>query len=89
MASGQPHPSPEGPDERAGKKYFINIEGHEYPWSEDAITVAQIRTLGSLPADQPVIEELPDGTERTLSETEVIDLKPGHRYGRAPRFKRG
>jgi hypothetical protein len=72
-----------------GKKYFINIEGTEYEWPKDTITVPEIRNLGNLPVDLPVIEELPDGTERQLREDEVIDLKPGHRYGRAPKYKRG
>lgn len=72
-----------------GKKYYVNIEGTEYLWDKDTITVHEIRTLGSLPANLPVIEESPEGTERTLSEDEVVELKPGHRYGRAPKFKRG
>ena len=75
--------------EQAGKKFFVNVEGTEYPWDKDTITTSEIRTLGNLPADLPVIEEQPDGTERTLGQNEVIDLKPGHRFGRAPKFKRG
>lgn len=75
--------------QEAGKKFFVNIEGAEYPWEKDTITTQEIRDLGKLPADLPVIEEKPDGTERTLAENEVIDLKPGHRFGRAPKFKRG
>jgi hypothetical protein len=71
------------------KKYYVNIEGTEYEWEKGTITTAELRSLGNLPVDLPVVEEFPDGTERTLSETEVIELKPGHRYGRAPKFKRG
>jgi hypothetical protein len=71
------------------KKYYINFEGTEYPWETSTITTAEIRSLGNLPADLPVIEEFPDGSERTLTENELIELKPGHRYGRAPKFKRG
>lgn len=80
-----------GEKEKDGKdgKYFINIEGTEYEWSVDSITTEQIRELGKLPADQPVVEEDKDGTERTLSPGETILLKPGHRFGRAPRYKRG
>jgi hypothetical protein len=76
-------------NDQADKKFFINIEGTEYPWDEETITVAQIRQLGNLPADQPIVEELPDGTEKQLNDTDVVDLKPGHRYGRAPKYKRG
>ncbi len=76
-------------ESQAGQKFFVDIEGTEYPWEKEAITTAEIRALGSLPANLPVVEELPDGTERTLAENEVVELKPGHRFGRAPKFKRG
>ncbi|HHT9138304.1 MAG TPA: multiubiquitin domain-containing protein [Candidatus Wunengus sp. YC60] len=72
-----------------GKKYFVTIEGTEYPWHKDTITTEEIRTLGNLPQNLPVVEEFPDGTERTLAAGETIQLKPGHGFGRAPKFKRG
>lgn len=72
-----------------GRKYFVNVEGRDYEWPRETITVPEIRNLGSLPPDQPVIEEQPDGSERQLREDEVVHLKPGHRYGRAPKYKRG
>lgn len=75
--------------EQGGPKFYVNIEGTEYEWGSDSIGVSQIRELGSIPADQPIVEETPDGSERTLSPNDVIQLKPGHRYGRAPRYKRG
>jgi len=69
--------------------YFIDIEGREYEWDKPTITVPEIRSLGSIPADQAIVQEAPDGTERTLGENEVVELKPGHRHGRAPKYKRG
>jgi hypothetical protein len=75
--------------DHAGQKYFIDIEGHEYEWDNPTITVPEIRSLGKIPADQPIVQEAPDGTERTLAENEVVELKPGHRHGRAPKYKRG
>lgn len=71
------------------KKYFVNIEGTEYPWDKETISTSEIRTLGNLPQNLPIVEEFSDGTEKTLTEGEVVYLKPGHRFGRAPRFKRG
>jgi len=72
-----------------GQKYFIEIEGTEYPWDKETISVSEIRNLGGLPADQPVIEIDPDNNERTLTEDEIITLKPGHRYGKKVKYKRG
>ncbi|MBI3632555.1 MAG: multiubiquitin domain-containing protein [Candidatus Vogelbacteria bacterium] len=74
---------------KPGPKYFISIEDKEYFWDDDTITVPQIRQLGGLPSDQPVVEIFPDNTERTLGESEIIELKPGHRFGKKIRFKRG
>lgn len=80
---------PEAKELEKGQKFFVEIEGTEYPWSSETITVAQIRKLGGLPADQAIIEILPDGGEVTLAEGAVVELKPGHRFGKKIRFKRG
>lgn len=73
-----------------GPKYEIDIEGTKYPWNEDTITSAQIRELGDLPADQPVIEvDLKTNEERTLAEDEVVEVKPGKGFGKKVTFKRG
>lgn len=57
-------------------QYEVLIEGEAHPWGKDTITVADIRELGDLPAGAPIIEQdLRDGTERTLTEDEV--LRPG------------
>lgn len=74
---------------KAGPKYFVEIEGTEYPWDKDTITVAEIRQLGHLAADQPVIEIDADNNEIQLQENAVISLKPGHRFGKKIKFKRG
>lgn len=79
----------EAPSEQAGQKFFVNIEAREYEWDRSTITVPEIRQLGNLPADQPVICEDAEGRERTLAEDETITIKPGHRHGRAPKYKRG
>ena len=71
-------------------EFFVNIEGEEYPWDRPTITVLEIRLIGRLPGDQPVIEiNLEDNTERTLSECEVVHIKPGHAFAKKVRYKRG
>jgi hypothetical protein len=73
-----------------GQKYFVNIEGEEYPWDRPTITVLEIRLIGRLPADQGVLEiNLEDNTERTLGECEVVEFKPGHAFAKKIRYKRG
>jgi hypothetical protein len=57
-------------------QYEVMIEGEAHPWAKHTISVAEIRELGNLPTDVPVIEQdLRDGTERTLAEEDV--LRPG------------
>ena len=74
----------------AGPKYTLDIEGQKFPWDEDTIIVPQIRQLGGLPADQPVIEvDLQKGTERQLAEDEVVQLRPGIGFSKKVSFKRG
>jgi len=75
--------------EKTEKKYYANVEGTEYLWDKETITVGEIRALRNLPRGLPIVEEFPNGTEKTLGEGAIVLLKPGHRYGRAPKFKRG
>jgi hypothetical protein len=75
---------------KAGPKDTLDIEGKKFPWEEDTNTVAQIRDLGGLPTDVPVIEvDLQAGTERQLSENEVVELRPGLGFSKKVSFKRG
>jgi hypothetical protein len=78
-------------DRTADRPAFeINVEGQLYAWHERTITPAQIRELGGLSADQPVIEiNFHDNTERTLAEGEAVEVKPGHGFGKKIGFKRG
>ena len=75
--------------EEPKKRYYIDIEGKEYPWDTETITAGEMRALAKLPADLPLVEEFSNGTEKTLADNDLIVLRPGHRYGRAPKFKRG
>jgi hypothetical protein len=70
-------------------KYKINIEGVEYPWDQDTITVPEIRSLGGIPDDQQVVEVFADNSEQTLAEDAIIDVKPGKGFGKKVKFQRG
>ena len=91
MTTTTTHDMPGTDDDRTGRPTFeINIEGQIYVWHERTITPAQIRELGGLPTDQPVIEiNFRDNTERTLAEGEIVEVKPGHGFGKKIEFKRG
>lgn len=73
--------------------YEVMIEGRAHPWDKDTISVADIRRLGELPADAPVVEEdLRDGTERALPEDELLHparLEAGKRPTKRVNFRHG
>ena len=86
---GEAHNGHHESEHERHEKYAVEIEGREYPWSRPTITVSEIRDLGHLPADQPIIEIDPDNIEHQLDPDAVVILKHGHCYGKKPRFKRG
>ncbi|MGQ0717140.1 MAG: hypothetical protein ACT4NP_07450 [Pseudonocardiales bacterium] len=73
-------------------QYEVLIEGHAHPWDKDTISVADIRTLGNLPAGTAVVEQdLRDGSERELAEDEVLrprKLEEGKRPTKRVNFRR-
>jgi integrative and conjugative element protein (TIGR02256 family) len=80
----KPDPTPHGP------KYTLNIEGVDYDWDSETITVAEIRDLAGIPADQAVMEvDLEDNSELTLAEDAVVTLKPGKGFSKKVKFQRG
>ncbi len=78
------------PQPKKGPTYEVDIEGEIREWDKPTITVPELRDLGGLPADMPVIEvDLNDNTERQLEETESVELKPGKGFAKKVKFKRG
>lgn len=72
-----------------GPKYFVNIEGVEYPWDNSTITTEEIAKLGGWDPELGVIEIDKDNNERTLQPGEVVELKPGHGFAKKITWKRG
>jgi Multiubiquitin len=78
-----------GDQSGGGPKYFVSIEGQEYPWPKDTITFEEIANLGGWQPSEGVIEIDKDNNERTLHPGEVVQLKPGHGFSKKVRWKRG
>jgi hypothetical protein len=73
-----------------GPKYEVNIEGTNHPWDRDQITVPELRALGNIPSDTPVeMIDLQSNEQRTLAETEIVNLKPGLGFSKKTQFRRG
>jgi hypothetical protein len=88
MPGSHEHDKPEGAAK--GPKYFLNIEGAEYPWDSDQITVPEIRSLVGWESGQQVSEiDLETNDEHVLAEDAIITLKPGHGFAKKIKFQRG
>jgi len=72
-----------------GKKYYFWVDEVEHIVQDESLTVAQIKEIGGVPADLPLLLLNEDGSEEALRDDMIIELKPGRRFARAPRFKRG
>ncbi len=70
-------------------KYILDIEGVEVPWNNDSITTEEIAELGHWDLSQGVVEVDKNNDERTLAPGEVIEVKPGHGFGKKHKWKRG
>jgi len=72
-----------------GKFFTLFVEGAEFHLEQSTITGGEIMDLAGIPRDEGLIEILEDGTQTQIGEEEVIELQPGRRFKKAPRFVRG
>ena len=75
--------------EQQGKFYTFFVDDREFRVNEPTMTGAQIMSLAGIPVEAglQLIEE--DGIQVPVPPEQVIELKPGRRFKKAPRFKRG
>ena len=72
-----------------GKFYTLFIDDIEYHVEKSEMTGAEIMDLGGIQYSVGLILIEEDGSQVQIRENEVIELKPGRRFKKAPRFKRG
>jgi hypothetical protein len=75
--------------ETGGKFYTLFVDGKEYHVDKPELTGSEIMDLGGIPYDLGLILIEEDGTQVQIQPDEVIELKPGRRFKKAPRFIRG
>ena len=77
------------PEETRGKFYTLFIDDNEYHVEKSALTGAEIMDLGDIPYEVGLVQIMEDGSQAQVKETDIIELKPGRRFKKAPRFRRG
>lgn len=79
--------------EQASGQYEVLVEGKIHPWDKEAITTSEIRSLGELPSDRPVVEmDLTSGKEQPIDEGQVhqlVALQEGKGLTKHVNFRRG
>ncbi len=79
----------EGKAGRSGKFFTFFVDGTEFQVDEPKITGAEIMELAGIPLEVGLLLCLDDGTQEQVQPDEVVELKPGRRFRKAPQFKRG
>ena len=77
------HPDAQGPF------YTFFVDDRELRVDKPEITAGEIMDLAGIPRDVGLLLMFEDGTQETLPADRLIELKPGRRFKKAPRFKRG
>ena len=72
-----------------GKFFTLLVDDKEFHVEESSITGGTIMDLADIPREVGLIQILEDGTQVQVREDEVVELKPGRRFKKAPRFARG
>ena len=72
-----------------GAPYFIEVDGQEYRFEQETVTGGEIMDLAGIPRDVGLLLLHEDGTQEQITADEVIELKPGRRFKKRPRFQRG
>ncbi len=72
-----------------GKFYTFFVDGVEFHSEKPALTGLEIMTLAGIPPATGLLLIKEDGTQVQVAPNEIIELKPGRRFKKAPRFVRG
>lgn len=72
-----------------GKFFTFFVDGKEFHIERPSITGGEIMDLAGIPREVGLLEVLEDGTQVQVLADQVIELEPGRRFKKAPRFVRG
>lgn len=78
-------------EEKGGRQPFYTffVDDEEFRVDEPTITGGEIMDLAGIPRSTGIVLIMDDGTQENVAADQVIELKPGRRIKKAPRFKRG
>lgn len=80
---------PAAPEVGQGRFYTALIDDVEYRFDHTPVTGRELTDAAGIPHSAGLVLLLEDGSQQSVGLDEQIDLKPGRRFKKAPRFKRG
>jgi hypothetical protein len=75
--------------EERGKFFTVFVDDVEYRFDHSPVTGGEIMDIAGIPYEVGIVLIHDDGIQERIGVDEEIDLKPGRRFKKAPRFKRG
>lgn len=72
-----------------GKFYTVFVDDVEYHFDHSPVTGGEIMDAAGIPYSVGLYLIEDDGTQQRVEADEEVELKPGRRFKKAPRFKRG
>ena len=76
-------------NEEHGKFYTVFVDDVEYRFDHSPVTGGEIMNVAGIPHSVGLVLINEDGSQTPIGVDEEIDLRPGRRFKKAPRFKRG
>ena len=89
MSTNVQHTKQSEQSHQGGPFYTVFVDDVEYHFDHTPVTGGEIMDIAGIPHSIGLIQILEDGTQQQVSVDEEVDLKPGRRFKKAPRFKRG
>lgn len=69
--------------------YIAFVDDQPYRFDHSPVSGREIMDAAGIPYEIGLIQILEDGSQQEVGLDEEVDLKTGHRFKKAPRFKRG
>jgi hypothetical protein len=77
---------PEADRDKKSKDTSIIIDKKDYKFEGENATGAQLRALASISEEYELVQIVPGGQDKPISDTETIELQDGMRFFSAPRI---
>ncbi len=74
---------------QGGPFYTIFVDDVEYRFDHTPVTGGEIMDIAGIPYEVGLVLIHEDGTQENIGVDQELDLQPGRRFKKAPRFKRG